>query len=345
MKRKHIILFHLLLWIYLLYPSFALFIFPKDGKIDPTYIMAMPMDISISILNFYVFYFFISPLFFKTRFKIYMIFIGIGFIPAFTIVRYIIYYFCNIYLFGTTEIELYKELSSSYTIALELRYTLVFGLYAFFARFLIEWFKTQKQKSDLINQTQASELSLLRSQINPHFLFNTLNNIYSLVYKKSDDAPEAVMKLSSIMRYTLYDSNTDKVLLEKEIEYLKSFIELQQLRLKKENFVEFSINGDIKGIMITPMVFISFVENAFKHGSKKVTSPGIVITLTINESKTVFEVMNYMVKDDAINKDVAGGIGLQNIKRRLELIYKDNYKLEIKNQDDQFIVKLEIDNQ
>jgi LytS/YehU family sensor histidine kinase len=226
----------------------------------------------------------------------------------------------------------------------ELRLVIIFGIYAILINFTLRLFETQKLKADLINQNQASELALLRSQINPHFLFNTLNNIYSLVYKKSDDAPQAIMKLSSIMRYTLYDSNTDRVLLEKEVEYLKSFIELQQLRLKTENFVEFNIIGSLEGKMIAPMVFISFVENAFKHGSKKVQSPCIIINLSVDEYKTLFEVINYSKATDIINKDIAGGIGLQNIKRRLELLYKEKYKLEINNQDEKFIVKLEIDN-
>jgi LytS/YehU family sensor histidine kinase len=226
----------------------------------------------------------------------------------------------------------------------EFRMVVITGIYSVLIYITINWFETQKLKTELITEKQTSELALLRSQLNPHFLFNTLNNIYSLVYKKSDDAPEAVMKLSSIMRYTLYDSNTEKVLLEKEIEFLKSFIELQLLRLKTENFVEFNIKGILEGVTIPPMLFISFVENAFKHGNKKVEAPGIVINLAVNSNKINLEVKNYCKVPNLQNIDVVGGIGLQNIKRRLDLLYKDKHKLEILQQDSMFIVKLEINN-
>jgi len=140
-----------------------------------------------------------------------------------------------------------------------------FFIYSLLIRLAINWYENQKLQADFINQKQISELALLRSQVNPHFFFNTLNNIYSLVYQKSDDAPEAVMKLSSIMRYMLYDATTDKVLLEKEIEYLKSFIELEKLRLRNKDFVSLTINGSSEGLTIAPMILIPFVENAFKH--------------------------------------------------------------------------------
>lgn len=226
----------------------------------------------------------------------------------------------------------------------ELRLVIIFSIYSILIYITISWIETQKLKSELINEKQSSELALLRSQLNPHFLFNTLNNIYSLVYKKSDDAPEAVMKLSSIMRYTLYDSNTDKVLLEKEIEFLKSFIELQLLRLKTDNFVEFNIKGNPEGITIPPMLFISFVENAFKHGNKKVESPGIIINLILDAHKINLEVTNYCKVPNMENTDIVGGIGLQNIKRRLELLYKEKHNLEILQHDNLFTVKLEIFN-
>ena len=173
----------------------------------------------------------------------------------------------------------------------------------------------------MMNQSQASELALLRSQVNPHFLFNTLNNIYSLVCKKSPDAPEAIMKLSSIMRYMLYDANTDIVLLEKEIEYLESFIELQKLRIRHTDFVELRIEGVVGNKTIAPMLLIPFVENAFKHGSKIGPLPGIRIHLIAAPHQMIFEVTNHLKKNLLGTKDTIGGIGLQNIKRRLEILY------------------------
>jgi LytS/YehU family sensor histidine kinase len=189
-------------------------------------------------------------------------------------------------------------------------------------------------------ERQSGELALLRSQINPHFLFNTLNNIYSLVYKKSEDAPEAVMKMSSIMRYMLYDATTDKVLLEKEIEYLKSFIELEKLRLRHKDFVDLNISGNVEGHTIAPMLLIPFVENAFKHGSRNVSTSGIKINLSVEPDQIRFVVRNYLRKNTIINEDQVGGIGLSNIRRRLNLLYPGKHQLEISSREDLFNVQL-----
>lgn len=200
--------------------------------------------------------------------------------------------------------------------------------------------QAKRLKVELDVQNQASEQALLRSQINPHFLFNTLNNIYSLVYQKASNAPEALMKLSEIMRYMLYDTSADMVLLDKEIQYLKSFIELHQLRLKNKDFVSFEISGDTSGKEIAPMLLIAFIENAFKHGNKSAAAPGILIQLNCSKSEIRFKIKNY--KNNSSPKDSLGGIGLANVKRRLELIYHDKYQLDIDESDDKFEVDLVI---
>jgi LytS/YehU family sensor histidine kinase len=209
-------------------------------------------------------------------------------------------------------------------------------------RYTIDWVKTSQKQMELERQKQMSELALLRSQINPHFLFNTLNNIYSLVYQKSEKAPQVVLKLSEIMRYMLYESNTEKVLLSKEIEYLKGFIEIQKLRLKNEDAIKFEIKGNIENVFIAPMLLIPFVENAFKHGDKGAENI-INIKLSIENKTLVFEVINPVKNIEPIYKDNAHGIGLQNIQRRLNLIYPSTHLLEIKKQNDLFKVTLKIE--
>lgn len=201
--------------------------------------------------------------------------------------------------------------------------------------------QARQLKTELTNQNAVSEMGLLKSQINPHFLFNTLNNIYSLVYQKSEDAPSAVMKLSELMRYMVYETNSDKVALEKEINYLKSFIELQLLRLRNKDFAEFNIEGNIYGRTIAPMLLIPFVENAFKHGNKKSPNPGIVINLAIEDKSIRFDVTNYF-QNGAVNKDEIGGIGIENVKRRLELIHPDSHVLNITQTENQYETHLEI---
>jgi LytS/YehU family sensor histidine kinase len=208
-------------------------------------------------------------------------------------------------------------------------------------RFSIDWFESQKYKDELIKERQAGEIALLRSQVNPHFLFNTLNNIYSLVYNKSDEAPEAVMKLSSIMRYMLYDSNTDVVAVNKEVEYLNSFIELQQLRITQKGFVEISVIGSMENRTIAPMLLIPFVENAFKHGEKN-HAPGINIQLNLEPEKLVFTVENYTKTNNQPPSEESGGFGLENIKRRLGLLYPDKHELKIIKSEELFKIELTI---
>jgi two-component system, LytTR family, sensor kinase len=196
-------------------------------------------------------------------------------------------------------------------------------------KFMMDWFVNEKVKTDLENQKLIAELAFLKSQINPHFLFNTLNNIYSLAYQQSDKTPAAILKLSEIMRYMLYESNEDMVDLSKEIRYLENYIELQRLRFKNEAFVTLEICGHADNQKIMPLVLIAFVENAFKHGVATEEKNPIVISICIEHDKLRFKIRN---KVNNLNKDETGGIGLMNVKRRLNLFYKDHFNLEISNE-------------
>src|ERR1044071_692138 len=151
------------------------------------------------------------------------------------------------------------------------------------------------------------KLQFLKSQLNPHFLFNSLNNIYSLAYQKSDKTADAILKLSEIMRYMIYESNDSWVSLSKEIEYVQSFIELQKLRFKDGAAVEFTMNGEIDNQQIVPLILISFVENAFKHGVANDPKDPIRINIIANQKILHFSVSN---KKSKTNKDAMGGVGL-----------------------------------
>lgn len=203
-------------------------------------------------------------------------------------------------------------------------------------------FTYRQEKALLKTQSLTSELAMLRSQINPHFLFNTLNNIDTLVTINPEKASHSIIKLSEIMRYMLYDANADFVPLDKEIEYLKSFISLQLLRLKNQNFVSFTIDGDIKNKKIPPMLIIPFVENAFKHGRKNVKAPGVIINIRISSTTYIFEIINFTSSTETNEKDAVGGIGLQNIQRRLDLLYKDKYELDINTDEGKYAVLLKL---
>lgn len=204
------------------------------------------------------------------------------------------------------------------------------------------WYLTQQMKNELELQNKASELALLKSQISPHFLFNTLNNIHTLISKEAEKASDAVVKLSEIMRYMLYDANFERVPLQKEIDYLNSYIDLQRLRIKDPNVFKFLVIGEPDGMMVAPMLFIPFVENACKHGEKKSRDHGIDISLIIEDKKVTLNVINSITNEQMMSRDVTGGIGLKNVTRRLELLYPTAHDLTIRSDSGKFIVELVI---
>lgn len=206
-------------------------------------------------------------------------------------------------------------------------------------KFMIDWFVNENVKTILQNEKLTAELAFLKSQVNPHFLFNTLNNIYSLAYQQSEKTPAAILKLSEIMRYMLYESNEEVVELKKEISYLENYIELQKLRFKNEPFVNLVIVGTADSQKIMPLVLISFVENAFKHGIATIAESPIEIYIHIEAGKVRFKVSN---KINRLNKDEQAGIGLLNVKRRLQLFYNDHYRLEVTEIEDIYTSDLEI---
>ncbi len=153
-------------------------------------------------------------------------------------------------------------------------------------KFTVDWFLNERMQRDLENQRLSAELAFLKSQINPHFLFNSLNSIYSLAYQKSETTPEAILKLSEIMRYMLYESNDNKVDLAKELQYLQNYIDLQKIRFGNKAFVDFKITGEVGDQKIVPLLLIAFIENAFKHGVAN--NPLSPIRLLINLDGTAF---------------------------------------------------------
>ncbi len=203
-----------------------------------------------------------------------------------------------------------------------------------------EWFKNERNKSKLEAEKLSSDLAFLKSQINPHFLFNILNSICSLARKKSDDTENAIIKLSQIMRYMLQDSKDEKVSLEKEIEYLESYIELQHLRISEQVKISFDIEGRPEQFTIEPLLLIPFVENAFKHGISYYEHSNIEIRLVLKNKSLLFTVKNNIVRHMDETLEPGSGIGLKNVTRRLELLYPDAHMLRI--EDNGAIYKVEL---
>lgn len=204
-----------------------------------------------------------------------------------------------------------------------------------------QWLKSEETKKEVESEKLNTELSFLKSQVNPHFLFNTLNNIYALAVVGSDKTAPAIMKLSSIMRYILTDTQSDTVPLENEVNFVANFIDLQRVRLTDKVTVSFTTEGNISTQQIAPLLFIPFVENAFKYGVS--TKENSVITIIVNatDSNVHLFVSNTIVKADNGILDTTG-IGINNVKRRLDLLYPEKHNLQITNNEETFFVNLVI---
>lgn len=211
----------------------------------------------------------------------------------------------------------------------------------------LQWYSDEKIRKDAENQKLNAELSFLKSQINPHFFFNTLNSIYSLATKKSDKTPEAIIKLSQLMRYIIYDSEKEMVPFNNEIDYIKNFVELQKLRLRENVFIDLKIYGNTNDKWIEPLLLLPFIENAFKHGIDYTKDCTIKILISIHEDCLLFETENQIVKllnQTWNNKN--SGIGLPNSEKRISLLYPGNHTLNISNENGKFktILKLTFKN-
>lgn len=207
------------------------------------------------------------------------------------------------------------------------------------SRVIQEWLGIEKKKQQAEHEKLATELSFLKSQINPHFLFNTLNNIYSLALVKSDATAGAVLKLSSIMRYVLNETKHDSVPLEKEIRFIRDYIELQKARLTDKVTIQFSAEGETERKQIAPLILIPFVENAFKYGVSTKETSSILFNLKADKDTIDFTSQNKIIANDK-EKNEQTGIGLKNTRRRLELLYPNKYSLSVNQENNLFTVHL-----
>ncbi len=206
-----------------------------------------------------------------------------------------------------------------------------------------KWYINEVKSKKLTEEKMAAELNFLKSQIHPHFLFNTLNNLYALTLIKSDKTPDMVLRLSDLLDYMIYKSNDDFVPLEKELEVLKSYVELEKMRYNERLDLQFDITGDSSGYEIAPLILLPFVENCFKHGASiDRSNPFIRISIEIGASVLILKAVNsFPEKIDAKEVQVQG-IGLANVKRRLELIYPRQHELNIRQEAETFSVELKI---
>jgi len=199
-----------------------------------------------------------------------------------------------------------------------------------------------KKAKERENENLKTELSLLRSQVSPHFMFNVLNSMVYMARMKNDSLEPSLIKLSSLMRYMLYDADEDKVPLQSEIEYLESYIDLQKQRFDDTVKVDVKVNVDSLNHYIEPMLLIPFVENAFKHGTGMIDNAFIDIVLNVKKDELDFIVANQYNPLSKEEKDKVSGIGLANVKRRLNLLYGQTHSIKINEENGRFIVSLHL---
>jgi len=335
MKKKYIILIHIFFWLLAGSLNFAFLIF-REG-VSSQYYIQITIKTIFEALDFYLVYLLIIPRFFNRKkllvfFLVVIIYLLI-FIPIYLTANYFELAVQNIREGKWPTIIQYIQ--AAYYVVL---YAFLGGLF----RLSIEGIKSNQQKAFLEKQNAKNELAFLRSQINPHFLFNVLNTIHSFINSNNPNAAKAVIRLSDIMRYMLTDATKELITLEEEVEYLNSYIELQNYRLEKPEFVDFRISGNIKGILLPPLLLIPFVENAFKHGKKEGRSTGISMKLEVNPAYLNFIISNSINPFSGLLNESSDHLGLNNVKRRLELLYPGRHTLKINTFEKEFTVHLHL---
>lgn len=218
-------------------------------------------------------------------------------------------------------------------------FALILLLLGALIRLSTSYVKNQHEKKELENANLNAEINLLKSQINPHFLFNTLNSIYALAQERSEKTEAAILKLSEMLRYMLYESADEKAELNKEIDYITNYIQLQRIRLSDKIKIEYRVEGKTEGLYIAPFLLITFIENAFKHGVSYAKPGGINIRITVSEKTLTLFVENILTDT---NNFTNNGLGLKNTVRRLDLMYHNKYSLHSEKEEDRYVVNLKI---
>ncbi len=209
--------------------------------------------------------------------------------------------------------------------------------------FVKKWAEQRHINEELMKEKVAAELSLLKSQVQPHFIFNTLNNIYMLSLKNSPQTSDMIYRLSALLSYMLYDTKRQYIEIEKEIDYVKNYINLEKIRYGERLDVQLNVFNNVRGVKVTPLLFLPLVENAFKHGvSNAVEDSWIHIDISLKRNILVFKIENSVIKEKNVSNGFGNGIGLENLKRRLEILYPNRHELKAMNDDCSYLATLKI---
>lgn len=335
--RQYFIFQHIFFWlISIVLFTVVLFYTRGDFSIsDIDFKMAVSILVTMVLLaiSVYINFLWLIPAFFNRRKFLMFTMLELGNILLFIFLNY----FISLLFEGEGHPNFLTEVVAEFILVLIF---LVVSTLLKFMRNSITLQDVELRMKEVEKQKIEAELSALKAQVNPHFFFNTLNSLYSLSLDKSDKAPELILKLSELMRYVIYETKVNEVSIEKQLEFIKSYIYLEQVRAGEGLHVDMEIKGDHLGNKVAPLIFIAFIENAFKHGSKtRGSNPFIRIVFDLeSEDRIYFSIENSKEPDTSPKRPA--GIGLSNVKKRLELLYPGKFTLNIN--DDQTLFRVEL---
>jgi sensor histidine kinase YesM len=335
MYRNRLIL-HSLFWIISFY--ILLHHFSISSEITPVdYIFTALFHLSIVVSVYINLYFLIPNFLNRQRYPIYVFSLIVLFLVFYGLHALTFEILSDIFFPGYYLITFYDYIEL-------LKYFVIYtGLTTLFilSKYWFELLDSKKKLAEAEKEKIQHELKSLKAQVNPHFLFNSLNTIYSLALKKSDKSAEVILKLADVLRYMIYESNAEKVELQKELDFIKKYIDLQKLRTNAANAVKYTETGAVDTQMVAPLIFIVFIENAFKHGLKGDTKNQFLnIRFDISVREIVLLIENNRGKSGELEQEGYKGLGLENVKRRLELMYPRRHYLAISENHDKFMIRL-----
>jgi two-component system, LytTR family, sensor kinase len=330
---------HLTFWIlYVLYHTF-LFGYMRQDFLHPLKYELYDLPVKI-LASYFVAYLLIPRFLFKRKIWTFAVFLALSLLTASFLQR----------LFHSQIIGRFIEPEQVYftmypTTALVFKTVIsIYPIVVVVALIKIvkHWYEQDRKHQDMYKEKIEAELSYLKSQIHPHFLFNTLNSLYALTLKKSDQASKVVLKLSQLLHYLLYDSNKQTVPLEKELELIENYISLEKIRFGNRLKLSYNFSGNLQGLEIAPLLLLPFVENSFKHGaSRQPEEVWVDIQLVVEEDSLRLKISNSKEAAPQSVENANEGIGLQNVMRRLELIYgAENYHIQMEDKEDRYTVDL-----
>jgi len=354
MKKSFIILIHLGFWAcYFLLVFIVLAVYSRsghnaadqEGRVMTAFYSILLFAFIPSVISYFAYYFFLFPRYLQHKKIVAAIVIGLLISLVASILAYILHrYFIETgQLADMDEGGIHGRSTAPRTLMVMTFIGTLCGMVALVINGFITWFNEIKIKEALREKNYEMEMALITSQLDPHLLFNTINNIDAMIMKDAVVASEYLNKLSDIMRFILYETKGDRIPLAKEIEYMDKYIDLQKIRTSNPNYVHFEVTGKPGNKMIAPMVFIPYIENAFKHTHNKKLENAISVHIFIKDD-TVQLVCENRCDPNAKVQQTVGGLGNELIRKRLNLLYPGQHQLDVERTDERYSVNLTIPN-